>query len=138
VLDQCGSDFIALSGIELLCYPMLCLGGVGHLSCVGNFAPEPVAGLYDAFVEGDHVRARKLHYDLHPLVDAAFAEVNPVPAKWAMHQLGILPSPHVRAPLSPLGEAARSRVRRVLDASLSMEHPTTPLAAAPSDRRHGA
>ena len=42
VLNEAGTDFIALSGIELLCYPMLCLGGAGHLSCVGNFAP-PVA-----------------------------------------------------------------------------------------------
>ena len=50
VLDECGTDFIALSGIELLCYPMLTLGGRGHLSCVGNFAPRPVAELYDAFV----------------------------------------------------------------------------------------
>ena len=32
VLDECGTDFIALSGIELLCYPMLCLGGRGHLA----------------------------------------------------------------------------------------------------------
>ena len=31
VLDVCGTDFIALSGIELLCYPMLALGGDGHL-----------------------------------------------------------------------------------------------------------
>ena len=43
VLNECGTDFIALSGIELLCYPMLVLGGRGHLSCVANFAPEPVA-----------------------------------------------------------------------------------------------
>ena len=53
VLNEAGTDFIALSGIELLCYSMLCLGGAGHLSCVGNFAPRPVAGLYDAFVAGD-------------------------------------------------------------------------------------
>ncbi|MGZ4297959.1 MAG: 4-hydroxy-tetrahydrodipicolinate synthase, partial [Solirubrobacteraceae bacterium] len=90
VLNEAGTDFIALSGIELLCYPMLCLGGAGHLSCVGNFAPDPVARLYDAFVAGDHGRARALHYDLHPLVDAAFAETNPVPVKWVMKQLGLL------------------------------------------------
>ena len=58
VLDEAGSDFIALSGIELLCYPMLVLGGRGHLSCVANFAPRPVAELYDAFIAGDHERAR--------------------------------------------------------------------------------
>ncbi|MGH2888493.1 MAG: 4-hydroxy-tetrahydrodipicolinate synthase, partial [Solirubrobacteraceae bacterium] len=76
VLDDAGSDFVALSGIELLCYPMLCLGGRGHLSCVANVAPAPVAQLYDAFVASDHERARKLHYDLHPLVEAAFIETN--------------------------------------------------------------
>ena len=36
VLDICGTDFIALSGIELLCYPMLALGGDGHLSLRGE------------------------------------------------------------------------------------------------------
>ena len=81
---------------------MLCLGGRGHLSCVANFAPEPVAELYDAFIAGDHDRARELHYDLHPLVDAAFAEINPVPVKWVMHQLGLLSSDHAREPLAPL------------------------------------
>lgn len=117
VLNEVGSDFIALSGIELLCYPMLCLGGAGHLSCVGNFAPRPVAELYDAFVAGDHDRARALHYDLHALVDAAFAETNPVPAKWVMRQLGILPDERPREPLAPLSDVARRRVEALLAGS---------------------
>jgi 4-hydroxy-tetrahydrodipicolinate synthase len=117
VLNEAGTDFIALSGIELLCYPMLCLGGAGHLSCVGNFAPRPVAELFDAFVAGDHDRARALHYDLHPLVDAAFAETNPVPAKWVMEQLGLLSSGLAREPLSPLGEGTQDRVRALLASS---------------------
>ena len=54
-----------------------CSAARGHLSCVGNFAPRPVAELYDAFVAGDHERARALHYDLHPLVDAAFVGDQP-------------------------------------------------------------
>ena len=56
---------------------------------MGNFAPAPVAQLYDAFMAGDSKRAQVLHYDLHSLVDAAFAETNPVPAKWVMKQLGL-------------------------------------------------
>jgi 4-hydroxy-tetrahydrodipicolinate synthase len=116
VLNECGSDFIALSGIELLCYPMLVLGGRGHLSCVANFAPEPVAELYDAFIAGDHDRARALHYELHALVDAAFVEVNPVPAKWIMRELGIMPSAFAREPLAPLGEASAAKIRALLPA----------------------
>jgi 4-hydroxy-tetrahydrodipicolinate synthase len=121
VLDQCGTDFIALSGIELLCYPMLTLGGVGHLSCVGNFAPEPVAQMYDAFVAGDHETAQKLHYDLHPLVDAAFTETNPMAAKWIMERIGILPSGFAREPLAPLSEAGQKRVLELLSASRWMQ-----------------
>ena len=123
VLDQCGTDFIALSGIELLCYPMLCLGGRGHLSCVANFAPDPVAQLYDAFVNDDLGRARELHYDLHPLVDAAFAETNPVPAKWVMKQLGLLESDHARIPLAPLSEDAQVKVRGLLSRSAHLTLP---------------
>jgi 4-hydroxy-tetrahydrodipicolinate synthase len=123
VLDRCGADFIALSGIELLCYPMLCLGGRGHLSCVANFAPRPVADLYDAFAAGDHDRARALHYDLHALVDAAFAETNPVPAKWVMERLGLVESGFAREPLAPLSEAGVARVTALLDASPHVELP---------------
>ncbi|HEX4011456.1 MAG TPA: 4-hydroxy-tetrahydrodipicolinate synthase [Solirubrobacteraceae bacterium] len=134
VLDQAGSDFIALSGIELLCYPMLCLGGRGHLSCVGNFAPEPVAQLYDAFMAGDHDRARALHYDLHALVDAAFAETNPVPVKWIMHHLGLLSSDHAREPLAPLSPAGQAKVRALLTDNPHVELPAqpAPLLSAPA------
>jgi 4-hydroxy-tetrahydrodipicolinate synthase len=125
VLDECGTDFIALSGIELLCYPMLALGGRGHLSCVGNFAPRPVAELYDAFAAGDQERARRLHYDLHPLVDAAFAEVNPVPAKWIMRELGLIGSAFAREPLAALSDAGRERVRALLARSRHVTLPAT-------------
>jgi len=117
VLNACGTDFIALSGIELLCYPMLVLGGAGHLSCVGNFAPRPVADLYDAVTAGDHERARELHFALHRLVDAAFTETNPVPAKWILERSGQLPSAHAREPLAPLSPAGQARVTGLLERS---------------------
>ena len=114
VLNECGSDFLAYSGIELLCYPMLAIGGVGHLSCVANFAPRPVAALYDSFAAGRHEECVKLHYDLHPLVELAFVETNPVPVKWVMERLGLLSSSHARPPLAPLSDASRERVLELL------------------------
>jgi 4-hydroxy-tetrahydrodipicolinate synthase len=128
VLNECGRDFIALSGIELLCYPMLALGGRGHLSCVANFAPRPVAGLYDAFVAGDHARAQALHYALHPLVDAAFAEVNPAPAKWIMEQIGLLPSGKAREPLAELSDDTKRRIVSLLQDSPELTLPAAALA----------
>lgn len=117
VLHLCGRDFLAYSGIELLCYPMLAIGGAGHLSCVANFAPRPVAELYDAFAAGEEERARELHYELAPLVELAFLETNPVPAKWAMERLGIIGSAHARAPLAPLSEPAAARASEILEES---------------------
>jgi 4-hydroxy-tetrahydrodipicolinate synthase len=114
VLNACGRDFIALSGIELLCYPMLALGGRGHLSCVSNFAPRPCAELYDSFTAGDLDRARELHYDLHPLVEAAFAATNPVPAKWIMSRAGLLSSDFAREPLAPITDSARRRIEALM------------------------
>jgi 4-hydroxy-tetrahydrodipicolinate synthase len=115
VLHECGSDFIALSGIELLCYPMLVLGGAGHLSCVANFAPRPVAELYDSFAAGDHDTARALHYKLHPLVELAFLETNPAPVKFAMAHLGLLDSERCREPLAALSADSRERVTALLE-----------------------
>jgi 4-hydroxy-tetrahydrodipicolinate synthase len=117
VLDECGRDFLAYSGIELLCYPMLAIGGAGHLSCVANFAPRPVAELYDAFAAGDAERARELHYELHPLVELAFLETNPTPAKWVMERLGLVESGLPRPPLAPLSDAGRARAEEILAGS---------------------
>jgi 4-hydroxy-tetrahydrodipicolinate synthase len=123
VLHECGTDFLAYSGIELLCYPMLTLGGAGHLSCVANFAPRPVAELYDRFVDGDDAEARRLHYELHPLVDAAFAETNPAPAKWIMSLLGLLDNSFCRPPLAPVSDANRARILELLATSSYVELP---------------
>jgi len=125
VLHECGTDFLAYCGIELLCYPMLAIGGAGHLSCVQNVAPGPCIRLYDAFAAGRHDEALELHYELVPLVEAAFIETNPGPVKWAMEELGILEHGLVRPPLVSPSEASRVRIRELLERA-----GVTPVAAA--------
>ena len=122
VLAECGRDFLVYCGIELLCYPMLAIGGVGHLSCVANVAPKPCAALYDAFVARDHEEAVRLHYELHPLVDMAFLETNPGPVKYAMEKLGILGCGLVRPPLARPSERNRARIAELLVEAGLLEH----------------
>ena len=86
------------------------IGGAGFISALANIAPAAVAQMYEAAVGGDPVRARELHYGAHPLVDLLFVETNPTPAKWLMHERGLIPSDHVRPPLIPLSEPGRQRV----------------------------
>ena len=52
MLHLCGPDLLMWSGIELLCLPLLALGGIGFVSAVANIAPTAVAEMYDAWVDG--------------------------------------------------------------------------------------
>jgi 4-hydroxy-tetrahydrodipicolinate synthase len=121
VLNECGRDFLVYCGIELLCYPMLAIGGAGHLSCIANFAPRPCAELYDAFAHGDLDEALRLHYQLHSLVELAFVETNPGPVKWAMERLGILRCGRVRPPLGSPTARSRELILDVLAAEGLLE-----------------
>ncbi|WP_116109718.1 4-hydroxy-tetrahydrodipicolinate synthase [Amycolatopsis ruanii] len=114
VLHQCGPELLVWSGIELLCLPLLALGGAGFVSATANLAPAACAAMYEAWQAGDHERARELHYGLHPLVDLLFVETNPAPGKWVLAQRGLIASAHVRPPLVPPSEAALARIRDLL------------------------
>jgi 4-hydroxy-tetrahydrodipicolinate synthase len=111
VLHAAGPELLVWSGIELLCLPVLSLGGAGFVSALANIAPAAVAEMYDAAVRGDDARAREIHYGAHPLVDLLFVETNPAPAKWLLKERGLLASDHVRAPLIPLTESGQQKVR---------------------------
>jgi 4-hydroxy-tetrahydrodipicolinate synthase len=115
LLHRLGRDFLVYSGIELLCFPVLAIGGAGYVSATGNLLPREVARLYDLTAAGEWQAARDLHYHLLPLNDAVFLEINPVPVKTALGLMGKI-SPEVRLPLSPLAPANLNRLRQVLQA----------------------
>ena len=98
VLLNCGRDFLLYSGIELLCYPMLAIGGAGHISATACVAPKEVADLYNYWTAGEIDKALDLHYKLMPLNDVLFKETNPGPLKAAMGMIGKI-HPAMRPPM---------------------------------------
>lgn len=114
VIHSCGSDFLVYSGIELLCYPMLTIGGAGHLSATANLLPGELARLYDLTTTGKWDDARRLHYELLPLNEVLFVETNPGPVKWAMERVGLLPCGRPRSPLDYPSEPHRQAIESVL------------------------
>ncbi|MFI6978756.1 4-hydroxy-tetrahydrodipicolinate synthase [Embleya sp. NPDC050154] len=120
VIEAAGPELLVWSGIELLCLPVLVLGGAGFVSALANIAPAAVARMYEAYQEGDLGRARELHYALHPLVDLLFVETNPAPAKWLMHRRGLIGSDFVRPPLLPLSERGRADVTALAQSRLHL------------------
>lgn len=112
LLHKLGRDFLVYSGIELLCYPILAIGGAGYVSATANLIPQQVAQLYDLVAAGEWQTAQDLHYHLMSLNDAIFIEINPVPVKTALGWMGRI-SPEVRLPLAPLAPQNEARLRAI-------------------------
>jgi 4-hydroxy-tetrahydrodipicolinate synthase len=113
LLGKLGRDFLVYSGIELLCFPVLAIGGAGYVSATGNLMPKEVAQLYNLVAANNWREAQDLHYHLMPLNDAVFIEINPVPVKTALGMMGKI-SPEVRLPLAPLSPENERKLRAIL------------------------
>jgi 4-hydroxy-tetrahydrodipicolinate synthase len=68
-----------------------------------------------SYFDGDIETARKLQLDMKPLIDALFADVNPIPVKMALSMMGKC-LPVYRLPLCPPSEAVTERIRREMTA----------------------
>lgn len=115
VIQLCGPDLVVWSGIELLCLPLLALGGAGFLSATANIAPAAHVQMFELWEKGDQHTARSIHYGLHPLVDLLFVETNPAPGKWVLAQRGLIRSGFVRPPLITPTEAGVAKIRGYLE-----------------------
>jgi 4-hydroxy-tetrahydrodipicolinate synthase len=109
VIDACGPGFGVYCGVETLCFPMLAIGGAGHVSATGNVAPRAMAEMAEAAFAGDWETARRLHYELLEVNEMVFADTNPVPIKAMLAEAGLI-APEVRSPLAPLRPEVRERV----------------------------
>ena len=95
------NPFTVLSGDDGMTLPLAAIGGDGVISVISNLVPAKVKALCKACLAGDFEEGRRIHFELLPLMKAAFIEVNPVPIKVAMGWAG-LPAGPARLPLGPL------------------------------------
>lgn len=112
LIKKMGRDFAVYSGIELLCFPILAIGGAGYVSATGNLMPKEVANLYNLVEAGKWQEAQDLHFSMMTLNDAIFMEINPVPVKTILGMMGKCSS-EVRLPLAPVSEANRQKLQAI-------------------------
>jgi 4-hydroxy-tetrahydrodipicolinate synthase len=93
--------------------PILSLGGAGVISVLSNILPAEVHAMTAAYFAGDIAGARAIQLKYMELIDALFCEVNPIPVKEAMNQMGMEVGGY-RLPLCEIGPAGRERVRKAL------------------------
>ena len=113
ILAQCGSSMAIWAGNDDMATPVIALGGKGVISVLSNILPTETQALARAALDGDFDTAAALQIRLQPLVEALFAEVNPIPVKQAMQFIGY-DCGGCRLPLTPLSDENREKLRALL------------------------
>lgn len=113
-LDALGMEFRIFVGLEDLSYPMMAVGACGLMNAVGNLQPRKLARMCEEIWKGDLKKAQKLHYELFEINQAVFYDTNPIPMKYMMKRLGIIPKNEHRLPMMPATKELEKRLDGVL------------------------
>jgi 4-hydroxy-tetrahydrodipicolinate synthase len=114
IFEAMGDDFRVFVGLEELSFPMMAIGGCGLMNAVGNLCPGRLARMCDAVRDNDLKAGRELHQDLLELNKSVFFETNPIPIKYMMRRMGLLPTNEHRLPMMPAPPDLEVRLDAVL------------------------
>ena len=113
LIARAPKDFALYSGDDMTCVASILLGFHGNISVTANVAPRLMHEMCIAAAAGDVAKAREIHFKLLGLHRDLFCEANPIPVKWAVSKLGLMPD-GIRLPLTPLSESGQVRVLAAL------------------------
>jgi 4-hydroxy-tetrahydrodipicolinate synthase len=115
VIARVPAGFRVLSGDDSFTFPLMALGGVGIISVISNEIPRQMTQLARLCLEGKFEAARKLHFQLLPLMQVNFIETNPMPVKAALAMMGMIEEIY-RLPMVPMKPENRAKLEKVLGA----------------------
>ncbi len=108
-------DFSIFVGLEELSFPELAIGAVGLMNAVGNLRPGILAEMCHAVWDNDLEKGKSLHHQLFELNKSVFYDTNPIPIKYMMKRMGLLPNNEHRLPMHPAPSELEKRLDEVLD-----------------------
>jgi len=106
-------EFMLYSGDDFTALEFLKEGGQGIVTVSGNVVPAAIARLCKLVADGEMNEAQALDDSLQPLNDALFVESNPIPVKWALNQMGLVP-PNLRLPMTEFAKEHHDQMRKGL------------------------
>lgn len=109
-----GNDFKVFVGLEELSFPMMTIGACGLMNAVGNLRPKILSDMCEAVWQNDMKKGRELHQNLLEINQAVFYDTNPIPIKYMMKKLGIMPTNEHRLPMVAATPELEERLDRVL------------------------
>jgi 4-hydroxy-tetrahydrodipicolinate synthase len=106
------TDLDVYAGDDGLTLPLMAAGAVGVVSVSAHVATRQFRELVDAALAGDFATARRLHFELDPIIRAVMTHIQgAVAAKQILKWQGVLPNSVVRLPLVEPTEAELAPVR---------------------------
>ncbi len=113
LIQRCGNDFSVFSGDDATAMALILLGARGDISVTANVAPRDMHEMCAAALAGDRDKAEAINARLMPLHSGLFCEANPIPVKWALHDMGMMET-GIRLPLTILSETHRDNIHQAL------------------------
>jgi 4-hydroxy-tetrahydrodipicolinate synthase len=113
IIECCGDSLDVYSGDDATAMKLILLGGKGNISVTANVAPRAMHDMCAAALAGERERAAGINEPLEVLHRILFIESNPIPVKWALYEMGLIPD-GIRLPMTPLAEEHREPLRRAL------------------------
>ena len=113
ILSRVPDDFDLYSGDDETGVEFMLQGGHGVISVTNNVAPKAMAAVCEAALSGDREKAVELNRPLEGLHRNLFVEANPIPVKWALNAMGLIPE-GIRLPLTPLSKEFHEPLRKAL------------------------
>lgn len=110
-----GNDFKIFVGLEELSFPMMTIGACGLMNAVGNLRPGVLSKMCEAVWQSDLQSGRELHQRLLEINQAVFYDTNPIPIKYMMKKLGIMPTNEHRLPMLPATPELEKKLDGVLE-----------------------
>jgi len=107
-------DFLVFVGLEELSFPEMAIGAVGLMNAVGNLRPDLLAEMCQAVWDNDLAKGKNIHQRLLELNQSVFFDTNPIPIKYMMKRLGIIPENHHRLPMVPADTELEKKLDGVL------------------------
>ena len=109
VAALCGDSIDIYSGNDDQIVPIMALGGKGVISVLSNVCPKETSQMCKDFLNGDIKKATESQLKFLPLVDLLFCEVNPIPVKAAMAEMGYSEN-SLRLPLTTMENANHEKL----------------------------
>lgn len=110
----CGDDLTVYSGEDNQVLPIMALGGKGVISVFSNALPGQLHKMTTALLENDLAAAREMNAEYLDLMDGFFMDVNPIPIKEALYQMGRISTNYCRMPLTTMTESNREKMTALL------------------------